>query len=151
MRLTFISLGIAATLIGSQSSCDARRNDQVMDDKAIEAQALRNDSTSVRLIDSVYNFGQVQEGEKVEFHFRFVNSGDKPMVITKAAASCGCTVPEKPERPIMPGDTGYIKASFDSQGRIGLNEKTITVEANVKPYFPTLLLTGNVVGKSNNP
>ena len=145
MRLTPSSYVLAALLLGSLAACDVRRNDQVMDDKAVEAQILRNDSTTVRLIDSVYNFGQVQEGEKVEFHFRFVNAGDKPMVITKASASCGCTVPEKPERPIMPGDTGYIKASFDSQGRVGLNEKTITVEANVKPVFPTLLLTGNVM------
>ena len=149
MRFTFLSLSIAVSLLTGLTSCDARRNDQVMDDQAVESQALRNDSTTVRVIDSVYNFGQVQEGEKVEFHFRFVNAGNKPMVITKASASCGCTVPEKPERPIMPGDTGYIKASFDSQGRVGLNEKTITVEANVKPYFPTLLLTGNVVGKTN--
>lgn len=133
------------------SGCDVRRNDQVMDDAGAAIAVAKNDSTTVTLIDSVYNFGTVREGEKVQYHFRFVNSGTKPLVITQASASCGCTVPERPEKPILPGDTGYIKVAFDSKGRLGMNEKTITVQGNVKPFFPMLLLTGNVEAAANNP
>lgn len=135
--LAFISVGLLM-------ACNIRRNDKVVDDVVKQqAQALL-DTTAVQLIDSVYNFGKVTEGEKVTYNFRFKNVGAKPMVITNTSASCGCTVPEKPERPILPGETGFIKVVFNSQGKVGHNEKNITVMANTNPAFPPLLLTGDV-------
>ena len=120
-------------------SCDVRRNDKVVDDavKSMELAAMQ-DTTTVQLIDSVYNFGNITEGEKVTYNFRFKNSGKKPLVITSTSASCGCTVPEKPEKPILPGETGFIKVVFNSKGKVGHNEKTITVVPNTNPAFPTL-------------
>ena len=102
------------------------------------------DPTTVQLIDSVYDFGTVQDGAVVQFSYRFKNTGTKPLVIMNASASCGCTVPEKPEQPIMPGETGYIKVKFDSKGRVGEAHKTVHVESNAQPQFPELLLKGNV-------
>ena len=125
-------------------SCDVRKNDKVVDDAVQQMEDAKKDSTTVQLIDSVYNFGTISEGEKVTYNFRFKNSGLKPMVITNTSASCGCTVPEKPERPIMPGETGSIKVEFNSKGKLGHNEKNITVMANTKPAFPLLVLTGDV-------
>src|SRR5215204_1782185 len=112
------------------ASCDVRKNDKVVDDGVQQMENAKKDSTTVQLIDSVYNFGTVAEGEKVTYNFRFRNSGSKPMVITNTSASCGCTVPEKPEKPIMPGETGFIKVVFNSKGKLGHNEKNITVMAN---------------------
>ncbi len=126
------------------ASCDVRKNDKVVDDGVQQLENAKKDTTTVQLIDSVYNFGTVADGEVVTFNFRFKNSGDKPMVITNTTASCGCTVPEKPEKPIMPGETGFIKVAFNSKGKIGHNEKNITVMANTNPAFPTLVLTGDV-------
>lgn len=88
--------------------------------------------TSVRWLDSTKNMGTVMEGQKVEVVFRFQNTGSKPLVIASATPSCGCTVPAKPEKPVMPGQEGEIKAVFDSQGRPGSNHKTITVVANTE-------------------
>lgn len=126
------------------AQCNVRRNDKVVDDVVKQNASAMLDTTSVQLIDSVYNFGKVAEGEKVTFNFRFKNVGAKPLVITSTSASCGCTVPEKPERPILPGETGFIKVVFNSQGKVGHNEKNITVMANTNPAFPGLLLTGDV-------
>ena len=125
-------------------ACNVRRNDKVVDDAVKQTAAALLDTTSVQLIDSVYNFGKVAEGEKVTYNFRFKNIGSKPLVITNTSASCGCTVPEKPERPILPGETGFIKVVFNSKGKAGHNQKTITVMANTNPGFPPLLLTGDV-------
>ena len=125
-------------------ACNVRRNDKVVDDAVKQTAAALLDTTSVQLIDSVYNFGKVAEGEKVTYNFRFKNIGKKPLVITNTSASCGCTVPEKPERPILPGETGFIKVVFNSKGKTGHNQKTITVTANTNPAFPPLLLTGDV-------
>ena len=121
-------------------SCDVRRKDKIADGGAVAVPINVNDSTSVQIIDSVYNFGKATEGEKIIYNFRFKNSGTKPLVITNTRASCGCTVPEKPEKPIAPGETSFIKVIFNSQGKVGVNEKTITVSSNASPAFPTLLL-----------
>ena len=103
-----------------------------------------HDTTQVQLIDSIYDFGTVIEGKKVIYNFRFKNAGKKPLVVLSASASCGCTIPEKPERPILPGDTGFIKVVFNSAGKIGYNQKSISVIANTNPDFPILVLTGKV-------
>lgn len=140
MKKYNLILLVAITLV----ACNVRRNDKVVDDAVKQTAAAMLDTTTVQLIDSVYNFGKVTEGEKVTFNFRFKNSGSKPLVIASTSASCGCTVPEKPERPILPGETGFIKVVFNSKGKMGHNEKNITVMANTNPAFPMLLLTGDV-------
>ncbi len=103
--------------------------------------------TTVQIIDSVYNFGKVLEGEIVEFSFRFKNVGTNPLIVSSASASCGCTVPEKPEAPVMPGEMGFIKAKFDTKARAGAAHKTITILSNATPAFPTLVLKGDVTAK----
>lgn len=91
--------------------------------------------TSIQWVDSTFkDLGKIKEGEVVEVTYRFKNSGTKPLVITNVYASCGCTVPEKPEKPYAPGEEGVIKAKFDSRGRPkGVQNKTVYVDANVDP------------------
>lgn len=141
-------------------SCDVKRRDKLADDSprlsdkevkeklAAEQQKINDEAlknvTTVQIIDSSYNFGSVVDGEKVEYNFRFKNTGNKPLVVINVSASCGCTVPQKPEQPIMPGETGFIKAVFNSTGRVGHAEKHITVVSNARPEFPLLELTGEV-------
>ncbi|MGG9972636.1 DUF1573 domain-containing protein [Ferruginibacter sp. SUN002] len=127
-------------------SCNIRRKDKISDEQATAIEKASKDTTTVQLIDSVFDFGTITEGEKVSFSFRFKNTGTKALVIEKTSASCGCTVPEKPEKPILPGEIGFIKAVF-TPSSAGHNEKTIDVTANTKPDFPTLILTGEVAGK----
>jgi hypothetical protein len=105
------------------------------------------DSTTVQILDSAYDFGKANEGEKVDFSFRFRNTGDHPLIITDARASCGCTKPTWPREPIPPGATASIKAEFNTEGRMGPAYKVITVTSNAKPAFPPLKLTGIVVKK----
>ncbi len=128
-------------------SCNTRKSDKVVDDiQKLKAAAVK-DSTTVAVIDSIYNFGTITEGEKVEYSFRFTNTGSKPLVILSTTASCGCTIPQKPEKPIMPGEMGFIKVVFDSKGKVGHNTKTIVVASNAMPPFKDLLLEGEVVQK----
>jgi hypothetical protein len=113
-----------------------------------ESQVLK-DSTTVQMIDSVYNFGKVTDGEKVEFSFRFKNTGVKPLIIKSAQPSCGCTIAEKPEQPVMPGEISYIKTIFNSSGRVGDVHKEIVIRSNARPLFPTLKLLGEVEAKNS--
>ena len=132
-------------LSGIIFSCNIRSQKNNGDAQASDASMNFNDSTTVQLIDSVYNFGTVSDGEKVEYSYRFRNTGKTPLIISSAVASCGCTVPEKPEEPIKPGETGFLKVVFNSKGRVGEVHKEITVTSNAFPKFPVLQLTGQVV------
>jgi hypothetical protein len=76
----------------------------------------------------------VKEGQVVEVSYRFKNTGDKNLIIQNVSASCGCTVPEKPEKPFAPGEEGTVRAKFDSKGRPhGEARKEVYVNANTKP------------------
>ena len=132
---------------GLLASCDIRKHDQQANIGPQPATPVIKDSTTANIIDTTYNFGKATDGEIVEYNFRFTNSGKNPLIIIKATASCGCTIPEKPEQPIVPGDTGYIKVKFDTQHRVGNAHKTITVISNANPAFPELSLTGEVIKK----
>jgi hypothetical protein len=128
-------------------SCNVRHKDKIADDIETQKALALKDSTTVQIIDSAYNFGKVTDGEKVEYSYRFKNTGNKPLIVVTATASCGCTVPQKPEKPILPGETGFIKIVFDSKGRVGEAHKTITVTSNANPEFTPLILTGIVEAK----
>jgi len=89
--------------------------------------------TTITWLDSTdRNYGNIPEGKKLEVAYRFLNSGNKPLIIARVQPSCGCTVAEQPEEPVQPGKEGVIKASFNSEGRTGINNKTIFVVANTK-------------------
>src|SRR5690606_30091436 len=60
--------------------------------------------------------------------FEFTNTGDEPLVITNVRPSCGCTVPSKPEAPIMQGKSDKIQVKYNMG--LGPISKTITVESN---------------------
>ena len=138
---------LAILLVGTLYSCDIRRVKNNPISLANMDGHFFDDTTSVQLIDSTYDFGKVPEGTKVVYNYRFVNTGKKPLVIASARASCGCTVPEKPEEPVKPGETGTLKVVFNSADRPGPTRKTITVVSNAYPAFPVLELTGEVDAK----
>ncbi|NDC41360.1 MAG: DUF1573 domain-containing protein [Chitinophagia bacterium] len=78
-----------------------------------------------------HDFGTVQEGPDATCKFTFTNNGKEPIIIQKAQASCGCTVPTYSKEPIAPGQTGTIDVAFHTQGKpAGQFNKTITVTSN---------------------
>jgi hypothetical protein len=131
-------------------SCDVRKKDKnaSLANNDLKKQVVIKDPTTVELIDSCFNFGKVKDGEIVEYNFRFKNSGSKPLIITNASASCGCTIPEKPEAPIPTGDTGFIKVKFNSAGKVGMVHKNVSVSSNASPSFPDLIIKGEVMKKT---
>ncbi|MGB1241644.1 MAG: DUF1573 domain-containing protein [Chitinophagales bacterium] len=97
-----------------------------------------------------YNFGTIKVGTKVEHDFYFTNTGKVPMVITGANSTCGCTIPEVPSEPIPPGGQSKVKVTFDSTGKIGMQDKHVTITANTYPkntviHMKGLALTANMM------
>jgi len=92
----------------------------------------------------VHDFGEIEEGTKAMHEFSFTNIGKVPLIITKVRASCGCTTPEWPEQPIMPGKIGVIKIVFDSKARPGTFKKAITISSNSSTPTKILYINGTV-------
>jgi hypothetical protein len=89
------------------------------------------------------NYGKIGKGANGERVFVFTNSGDAPLVINEIKSSCGCTVPKKPEAPIMPGEKGEIKVSYDTK-RVGGFSKSITIFSNAKKGQKVIKIKGFV-------
>lgn len=85
-----------------------------------------------------HDFGTLNEGDVVDHVFTFTNTGDAPLIISKAEATCGCTVPKWPREPIPVGGTGEIQVQFNSKGKPGVQNKTVTLTANTNPKLTRL-------------
>ena len=95
--------------------------------------------------DTEHHFGRVYEGEQVGWFFKFKNSGYRDLIILNAYSSCGCTIPDYNKSPIRPGKEGMIRVAFDSNGRSGIQTKTITIESNAKNRIVTLSVTAEII------
>lgn len=91
-----------------------------------------------------HDFGKIEEGVQATHTFEFTNTGTAPVVISNAQASCGCTTPDWTKEPVMPGKTGKVTASFNSQGRPNNFSKTVTVISNSETPQIVLTIKGDV-------
>lgn len=108
-------------------------------------------TTKMAFKESTFDFGTVNEGEKVEHTFSFSNSGSEPLTITNAKGSCGCTVPDWPKEPIAPGQSSQIKVVFDSKGKAGKRDQKVTITANTSPAQTVINMVGDVIKDPNSP
>ncbi len=95
-----------------------------------------------------HDFGTINEGQKVSHTYKIKNTGEAPLIIQSAQPSCGCTVPDWTKEPIPVGGTGFVKAEFDSNGKPGIQNKTITVTANTWPKITTVRFKAMVTPKA---
>lgn len=142
-KLIFVLFAAAAL-----TACNQSKADKVAD-KAAEAvpTELTEDAPVVKFEKEIYDFGVIEQGEKVTYDFKFTNTGKTPLIITDATATCGCTVPEFPKTPVKPGEGGTIKVVFDSTGKLGMQDKQITLVSNANPTPENLHLVGEIKEK----
>ena len=89
------------------------------------------------------DYGEIAKGSDGVRVFEFTNTGEAPLIISKVSSSCGCTIPKKPEEPIMPGKTGEIQVKYDTN-RVGPIRKAITVISNADTPTKVLKIKGEV-------
>ena len=87
------------------------------------------------------DYGKINKGSDGIRVFEFTNTGDAPLIISKVSSSCGCTIPKKPEAPIMPGETSEIRVKYDTD-RVGPIRKAITVISNTDTPTKVLKIKG---------
>lgn len=90
------------------------------------------------------DYGTIEKGSNGVRVFEFTNTGNAPLIISQVTSSCGCTIPKKPEGPILPGKTGQIEVKYDTN-RVNPIRKTITVISNADTPTVALKIKGDVV------
>lgn len=146
MKKRLYLIAVCAIVIASCSDNSAAENDNAA---TAGGEAKTKQMTTMQWIDSVQNYGNIKEGQKLAISFRFKNSGSKPLIIESVAPSCGCTVADYPKEPIAPGAEGEITGEFDSNGREGLQHKEITVKANTPDIANNVYFEVNVIPNPN--
>ena len=142
--LQFISLIIAIAL----TSCST-------DDQKITTDLVKNPLSAnpnhtatmpkIQMDEESYDFGDIIQGESVAHDFIIKNIGNDKLLINSAKGSCGCTVPVWPKEPILEGEESTIKVTFNSAGKKGRQNKTVTLLTNAIPNTKVITINGNVI------
>jgi len=98
-----------------------------------------------------FNFGTIKQGDVVTHEFEFTNNGAEPIIISSAQGSCGCTVPTWPKEPVAKGTKSVIKVTFNSAGKMGMQDKTVTINSNAKQNPMVIHVKGNVEKPNGQP
>lgn len=113
----------------------------------VAAPAIPSTQDSVVFDKMVHDYGTIVQGSDGESEFKFTNKGKTPLLLSNVHASCGCTVPEWPKEPILPGKTSSIKVKYNTNNQGNFN-KSITVNSNAINNTVVLQIKGNVTPKT---
>ncbi len=140
--IVILSLGLIACNENASSKIDSSKQK-----KRIPVTLDQIDTTSDAKMEfetTEWNFGEITQGESVEYAFEFTNTGSEPLIISNAKGSCGCTVPVWPRQPVAPGESGIVDVKFNSKGKKGKQNKKVTLTTNMVPNQMVLKVTGLV-------
>lgn len=137
----------AALFLGS---CGNKQNDNSLDSDVVKNNATADgdedgEGPVMSFETTEHDFGDIMQGEKVEYGFHFTNTGNEDLLISSHVTSCGCTVPDYPKGAIAPGEGGVIKVAFNSSGKEGRQNKTVTFSTNCSNRDVVLTLKANVI------
>jgi hypothetical protein len=136
--------------VAALSACQTENNNgevtsRLAQDGTNDYVEVETKNTTLSFNTMEHDFGNVIPGEEYTYKFVVKNTGKHPLIIEDAKASCGCTVPDKPENPIAPGKSDEIVVKFSPNAGQGVTSKTVTVTANTDPRITTLTIKANVL------
>ena len=133
MKYLFLYSFLAVIFSCTSTDKPAAKEEAARDSLNRVAMSDSTNYTTIEWLDSTHQgLGKLKEGAVVEITWKFKNTGDRPLIVASVNAGCGCTVADKPNEPVSPGQEGVIKARFNSQGQGPSAHKYVTVEANTK-------------------
>jgi hypothetical protein len=145
MKKLFIALTLFAITSCNQEQEEGQINTDTITNSASAEGKIKTDLPEIKFEEETFDFGRITQGEKVEHAFTFTNTGKSNLIVSGASGSCGCTVPEWPREPVKPGQGGKINVVFNSEGKSGLQEKTVTIVTNSEPATRVVRIKADVV------
>ncbi len=133
-------LFVLALMMGCSTALIAQAESEGTESEATEAGPQMEFETEV------LDYGTIAKGSDPYRTFKFTNVGNEPVVIKNAKGSCGCTVPDAPKEPILPGESAEIKVRYDTN-RVGPFTKTVTLTTNEAKSRRVLTIKGVVENK----
>lgn len=143
--LALVIAGLSFSACKNNSSETKEINTDMVEVNASASGDTKSNLPEIKFEEEIHDFGKITQGEKISFAFKFKNTGDKNLIISGASGSCGCTVPNYPKEPIPAGGEGKIDVLFNSEGKSGLQEKTVTLITNCEPSTRILKIKTEVV------
>jgi hypothetical protein len=146
-------LAIVAIATLSLTACKNEASEKVDQSKKeiAEDRDLKQQSLPVmEFEEKEFDFGTVDEGEVVEHTFVFTNTGDAPLIVSNATASCGCTVPTWTKEAVAPGDNGEMLVKFNTSGKQNQQMAQVRITGNTASGKETLRIKAFVNPKNNN-
>jgi hypothetical protein len=98
----------------------------------MNAQTVSENGPEITFEKTTHQFGEIPYGGNGTYEFLFKNTGNEPLILSQPKSSCGCTVPEWPKKPILPGETDVIKVTYKNTDRPGSFSKYVTIFSNAK-------------------
>jgi len=146
---TLTILFIATAILGA---CQQKKENGKIDtdviNNPISADGTKSDKIpNLKFGIESHDFGTMKQGEKKSFEFEFENIGGADLIIEDAKGSCGCTVPQYPKKPIAAGEKGVIIVTFNSEGKHGIQNKSVTLITNCIPSTRFLAIKANVLAE----
>ncbi len=138
-------------ILSVATSCNVSSEDKEITSNLVNSPLTANQSAEkvltpkIQMNEENFNFGEIQQGESVTHDFVLKNIGDASLIISSAKGSCGCTVPDWPKEPILKTEEARIKVTFNSAGRSGKQNKTVTLVTNAIPNTKVITITGTVI------
>ena len=146
MKKVILSLGLVAFLSSLSIAQETHSANDGHNHAATPATTAPTSLADIKLDKMVHDYGNIMQGDNGECTFKFKNTGKEPLIITMCQGSCGCTVPQCPKDPILPGKSGEIKVKYDSN-RVGPISKSVTITSNAKSGTQTIMIKGNIAAK----
>lgn len=143
--LTSLSIISLAFLISCGNSESQKASELINNPNSAEGTVNMDDLPVFSFENETHDFGRIRQGEVVSFVFKFKNTGKRDLVISGQKATCGCTVADYPHNPVKPGEEGQISVSFNSEGKKGMQTKTVTLTANTQPNTKVLTIKAEVI------
>ncbi len=105
------------------------------------------DGPKIVFAEASHDFGDIEQGDKVSYVFEFENAGTEPLILSNVLTTCGCTATDWPREPVAPGESGKVGVSFNSAGKMGKQNKVITVVSNATNAQERVKIITNVLPK----
>ncbi|MBO9700848.1 MAG: DUF1573 domain-containing protein [Sporocytophaga sp.] len=96
----------------------------------LQVKAQTANGAILEFAEKSFEFGDIVQGDSVKHVFKFINTGNAPLMLREVLTTCGCTVPKFSKDPVMPGKEGEILVKFNSEGKEGRLTKVITILSN---------------------